>query len=296
MYALIRQFCIYEDDNKEYELGAILLNKLPRHIRSKIYDRTSTRVNLTPSALIHLLTDIVRKESTLQEMEPQDLNCRNRHVLHAVSKTNRQQQAIPLKTTHNTPTTAKCPFCRQTGHNSFTCPTYSTPNRRLVKKNGLCYNCLSRVHRTKDCLSTRTCSHCSKWHHTSLCFKHANSTGTSLSASPLHPEPRRTLSSRPLLDNQHTTLSQQSRARPPRQENIQTHFSEHFNKESSTPAISAQPTITLHGLQHQQHLVKSLLVCVEVQLFNPLDDSKEVRATALLDTGASQSYITNDLA
>ncbi|VDO24407.1 unnamed protein product [Heligmosomoides polygyrus] len=55
-----------------------------------------------------------------------------------------------------------------------------------------------------------------------------------------------------------------------------THFSEHFNKESSTPAISAQPTITLHGLQHQQHLVKSLLMCVEVQLFNPLDDSKEM--------------------
>ncbi|VDO54016.1 unnamed protein product, partial [Heligmosomoides polygyrus] len=37
-------------------------------------------------------------------------------------------------------------------------------------------------------------------------------------------------------------------------------------------------------------------MCAEVKLFNPNDRSKEIRTTALLDTGASQSYITNELA
>ncbi|EYC37576.1 hypothetical protein Y032_0779g2291 [Ancylostoma ceylanicum] len=69
MYAQIRQFCTYEDDSREYGLGAILLNKLPRHVRSRIYDKTKNQANLTPTALIQLLTDIVRKETTLREME-----------------------------------------------------------------------------------------------------------------------------------------------------------------------------------------------------------------------------------
>ena len=37
-----------------------------------------------------------------------------------------------------------------------------------VKENQLCYNCLSRGHKTKDCKSSHRCHKCSKHHHTSL--------------------------------------------------------------------------------------------------------------------------------
>uniref|UniRef100_A0A0N4XAP5 DUF1758 domain-containing protein n=1 Tax=Haemonchus placei TaxID=6290 RepID=A0A0N4XAP5_HAEPC len=69
MFSLVRQFCNGGDDSKETALGALLLNKLPVRVRGQIYDRTSNSHNVTPSELPHLLTDIVRKDSTLFEIE-----------------------------------------------------------------------------------------------------------------------------------------------------------------------------------------------------------------------------------
>ncbi|KAK5985435.1 hypothetical protein GCK32_016974 [Trichostrongylus colubriformis] len=66
-------------DSKEITLGAILLNKLPRYVRSRIYDRTGNTHNLTPSELLDVLTDIVHKESTLQEIE---YHCKRIHQQH----------------------------------------------------------------------------------------------------------------------------------------------------------------------------------------------------------------------
>ncbi|VDP42707.1 unnamed protein product [Heligmosomoides polygyrus] len=73
MFALTRQLCAYEDDAKETALGVILINKLPRRIRSQIYDKTGNSHNLTPMELMHILTEIVHKEATLQEI---DFHCR----------------------------------------------------------------------------------------------------------------------------------------------------------------------------------------------------------------------------
>ncbi|RCN45768.1 peptidase family A16 [Ancylostoma caninum] len=69
MYALVRQFTTYEDDSEEYALGAILLNKLPCRVRSRIYDEGKNQQNLVPTELLKILTRIVRKETTLDEME-----------------------------------------------------------------------------------------------------------------------------------------------------------------------------------------------------------------------------------
>ncbi|EYC04282.1 hypothetical protein Y032_0089g2328 [Ancylostoma ceylanicum] len=60
MFALVRQFTTYEDDSKEYALGAILLNKLPRRIRSRIHDEDKNQENLVPTELLRILTKIVR--------------------------------------------------------------------------------------------------------------------------------------------------------------------------------------------------------------------------------------------
>ncbi|KIH67021.1 hypothetical protein ANCDUO_02649 [Ancylostoma duodenale] len=49
MFSLTCQFCIYEDDSKEVALGAILLNKFPCHLRSKIYDKIGSADNLSAS-------------------------------------------------------------------------------------------------------------------------------------------------------------------------------------------------------------------------------------------------------
>ncbi|VDL77601.1 unnamed protein product [Nippostrongylus brasiliensis] len=89
MFALIRQFTTYEDDSKEYALGAILLNKLPRHIRSRIYHPSGNSENLVPTELLHILTRIVRKETTLEEMEDRSNYSSNIHVNAAILSNNK---------------------------------------------------------------------------------------------------------------------------------------------------------------------------------------------------------------
>ncbi|KAK6030023.1 peptidase family A16 [Ostertagia ostertagi] len=294
MFALIRQFCTYEDDNKEYGLGAVLLNKFPRHIRSKIYDKTSNQTNLTPSALIRILTDIVKKESTLHEMEPQYNEYSNNNVFHVVNDPNRGTPSFRTKATNNSRKTIRCRFCMKSGHSPFNCHVYPTPKSRIeaVKKLRLCYNCLSSLHHTKNCTSKRTCSYCAKRHHTSLCLKRA--TGRAIlpnnSTRSNREEERRPYQGR--------TSQDRSTSQPLTTHARRNDFHAHFNEQDNiAPDINTttDSAIILHNADDTPRM-KPLLMCAEVQLFNPLDTSKEVRATALLDTGASQSYITNELA
>ncbi|KAJ1361494.1 hypothetical protein KIN20_020757 [Parelaphostrongylus tenuis] len=72
MFALVRQLsqATGADDSREITLGAILLNKLPARIRSLVYDKTSHSHNVTPTELLNLLTDIIRKEAVMDVMEP----------------------------------------------------------------------------------------------------------------------------------------------------------------------------------------------------------------------------------
>lgn len=293
MYALIRQFCTYEDDSKEYGLGAILLNKLLRHVRSRIYDRTNNQDNLTPSELVHLLTDIVRKESTLREMEFPELNSSERYVFHA----HRSHQPTKMRKPHAasiTPTfqVKRCKFCSKTNHNSFNCDVYKTPSERIliVRRNRLCYNCLADNHLTKDCRSKKTCSHCSKRHHTSLCL-----TYSSRSSIPGRIEGgnQSTSERTPFSQVQEQHIRRRSQ-QPAQSHRSQVHFSEQLPTESTTPNLS-ELAATLHVSQSTK-TVKPPLMCTDVVLFNPTNTDKEVCVPVLLDTGASQSYITNDLA
>ncbi|KIH44986.1 zinc knuckle, partial [Ancylostoma duodenale] len=152
-------------DSKEYGLGAILLNKLPRYVRSRIYDKTNKQANLTPTALIRLLTDIVRKESTLREMEFQEPDSTSRYTYHVIRN---QTQMIRSKKLTPSFRQKRCNSCSKMNHNSFNCQTYKNASERIqvAKNNHLCFNCLSGNHLTKDCTSKKTCSHCSKRHHT----------------------------------------------------------------------------------------------------------------------------------
>ncbi|KAK5977275.1 Tas retrotransposon peptidase A16 [Trichostrongylus colubriformis] len=291
MFALIRQFCTYEDDNKEYGLGAILLNKLPRHIRSKIYDKTFNQTNLTPSALVRILTDIVKKETTLLEMEPQDSNYEDRHVFHVVSDKHQGMPTFRTKPTRKSTTTTRCPLCQKYDHLSFNCHVYPSAKSRIeaVKKLHLCYNCLSKAHFTKNCTSKRTCSYCSKRHHSSLCSKQRYSPDDSTKFSK-----QRGRRSQRQQDPQHHA-TRQSKPNHPRQKEFHAHFNEQ-NVSNPDAAPVADSTVTLHNTTEPQRQRNPLLMCAAVRLFNPLDESKEVRAIALLDTGASQSYITMELA
>ncbi|KAL6731267.1 hypothetical protein Aduo_002147 [Ancylostoma duodenale] len=201
MFALIRQFANGNDDSKGTGLGAILLNKLPLRVRSEIYDKTANSHNLSPSELLHLLTDIVRKDTTLHEMSfharsttPQD----QYQTFHASSKV-RNKRAPPNVIRKNRQQFKPCSFCKAAKHLPINCHVFSTPQRRIqyVRDNNLRYNCLSNKHFTRECTSRRVCIFCAKRHHSSLCSRQdRQKPRTSNSLSPRHPPERQSPTNR----------------------------------------------------------------------------------------------------
>ncbi|XP_065085937.1 uncharacterized protein LOC135707944 [Ochlerotatus camptorhynchus] len=65
----------------------------------------------------------------------------------------------------------KCDFCGK-GHPNFACPDLKaiTVQERLakVRERNVCFNCLRRGHRGKDCTSEKTCNKCKRCHHSLL--------------------------------------------------------------------------------------------------------------------------------
>lgn len=63
-----------------------------------------------------------------------------------------------------------CGLCLETGHHATACrkPMNLETRRATVRKNGLCYRCLSANHRSRDCVATE-CKKCLRGHHSSLC-------------------------------------------------------------------------------------------------------------------------------
>ncbi|ETN73484.1 hypothetical protein NECAME_13519 [Necator americanus] len=185
MYSLTRQFCSYEDDTKELALGAILLNKLRPHVRSKVYDKTGNSHNLTPTELLRVLTEVVHKEATLQEIE---FHCKRTQRLRedgyvSLQKSPKKKLQETSRHSDRTLWTQKvrsppmvnskprsCVFCESKQYTVFSCTQYPTPKIRvqITRDKKICFNCFSSRHRTKECTSKRYCQTCSKRHHTSF--------------------------------------------------------------------------------------------------------------------------------
>nr|CDJ83931.1 Protein of unknown function DUF1759 and Protein of unknown function DUF1758 domain containing protein [Haemonchus contortus] len=310
MFSLVRQFCNGGDDSKETALGALLLNKLPLRVRSQIYDKTGNSHNVTPSELLQLLTDIVRKDSTLFEIEYHSKQSPQLSNLHQsfLAKEGRQSNKPRLPPR---PSTAKgkmkrCQFCNSTFHTSTNCNIFQTPKQRSeqAKIRRLCYNCLSNRHSTKECTSRFLCTFCSKKHHSSLCFQMTSKklggipptakqkTPSSVTRHPSRLQSHTVQMTAPQLD---VPVVSENRCQISNQPDNQdpTDSSEHPLSPGEYNISQLQTVSTHHSTQHS---LQATLMCATVRLFNPSDPSKEVTATAFLDSGSSKSYITAELA
>ncbi|CAJ0602618.1 unnamed protein product [Cylicocyclus nassatus] len=311
MYSLVRQFCNGTDDSSEKALGALLLNKLPPHVRSQIYDRTQHDHNVSPTELLHLLTNIVRKESTLSEM---NFYSKQQHPSfhQGAYVANKQSQSTRLKPT-GTRHPQNCSFCNSSNHSSLNCPKYATPRQRSeeARKRRLCYNCLSPHHNTRDCPSKFRCRICARKHHTSLC----TSSRSQSPSRPTQPTSRQdthrgrkeyTRHSIPRPEIQHGKPYSPNTS-PSRRHNRTVHFDlahsaiidnqPSSETEQSVPTISSEDTLTNVTFMSNETSNRPIpLMCAEVKLFNPDDSSHHVTVTAFLDSGSSISYITDELA
>ncbi|KAK5981418.1 RTR1-type domain-containing protein [Trichostrongylus colubriformis] len=316
MFALIRQFTNGNDDSNETALGAILINKLPARVKSRIYDMTGHSHNLSPSELLRLLTDIVRKEATLFEMDhhsrPHQLPPSQHHGFFTATrpKAYRQTQAMrpdrQAQAIRRGQKTRPCSYCNR-NHLPISCDSFATPHQRSrrVKELRLCFNCLSGKHSTKDCRSKRTCKFCSKRHHSSLCFsqlqpsQHGKTSAQGQYATAPTSHPLRTQPHQQSVNVAHVPSD------VPLYSRIQQHqqIVNVAHTPSGVPPRSpcdnndiGDAICTSITPPRQRSNSQTVLMCTPVRLFNPTDHSLEITVEAFLDSGSSQTYITEELA
>lgn len=162
VYALTRQFCAFEDDSKEIAFGAILLKKIPRHKCGVIYDKIGNSRNLTPTELRQILTGIVHKEATLQEIKlhcktaqhpgkDESVSLHKSHRKKAQDGNRSSRYSTAMKRIQPTLANPKiCSFYESSQHLALTCPQSPTPKLLAqIKDKRPCFKCLSSKHRTK---------------------------------------------------------------------------------------------------------------------------------------------------
>lgn len=73
----------------------------------------------------------------------------------------------------------KCVYCSDVTHRSSECQKISTVDERkqFLAKKKLCFNCATPNHRAAECFSKKTCLHCHKRHHSSICDREQTDSG-----------------------------------------------------------------------------------------------------------------------
>ncbi|KAK6018244.1 peptidase family A16 [Ostertagia ostertagi] len=333
MLRLVRQYTAITPDSPEFGLGALLYNKLPRFVKARIYDITGGQKNLTPSELMTLLAEIVRKESTLRQIDASTTS----HQLsyHISTKFGRQSQAPPerhlgnrsYRTTSSLDSTRSCPFCKRSSHSAIYCRTVKSPQerRKFAKASKMCLKCLQQGHRTILC-NRPPCHQCQYHHHPALCFKTVNpgSSFVTQNRTPSHHRPHpnrsppnptpypnigetthRTRTNPATPDPTNTNPTQRGPTRPSQQ----IHFSneitpiptptkppEHPETNESPSTYTASQCIDDISGNTSSSEAPVLLMCTTITLMNPNDNSKKVDTVAFLDSGSSHTYITTEIA
>ncbi|ETN81650.1 Tas retrotransposon peptidase A16 [Necator americanus] len=250
--------------------------------------KTSNSHNLSPSQLLRVLTDIVRKDTTFFEMEyhsRQNSAPENQyHGFHVISRTRTQRT---MRTPPSKVRSKTCPLCKRNNHAPIECDVFPTAQQRnkQAREQHLCYNCLSERHSTKECPSKRSCKFCMKRHHSSLCFTQRQLRQQNARAAPTQNKERHATATQPFRMRRNFVNVAET--------NTEDFIPETRPDENNTTAMTCTSVSpTAHGLSSSQ----SILMCTMVKVFNPLDMSKETTALAFLDSGSSHSYITDELA
>ncbi|XP_070548743.1 uncharacterized protein [Ptychodera flava] len=149
------------DDTFGDLLIPIILEKLPANVRKQISrdkgDEAWTLTSLRESIQREIEAD--RAGETTIDFE---LDLTDQPPATAAFLTTTRQKA---------PKPQHCAFCKKTGHKPTDCTVVTDKTRRLeiVKRDKLCFNCLSGTHRVSDCKSKFKCQVCKRKHHTAIC-------------------------------------------------------------------------------------------------------------------------------
>ena len=160
----------------------------------------------------------------------------------------------------------RCVLCPNQNHALYSCHRFKKMSFdqkiTVVKKYGLCFNCLSRGHSVSNCPSAHSCYVCHEKHHT-LMHKPKRSTPTNSSSSNVTPTVRvpRTASNS-ILDNVAST------------------------------STGANPTVVNRQVFHTSHNSRVLL---STAMVNIIHEGNSYPVRALIDPASEASFITEHL-
>ncbi|XP_055622293.1 uncharacterized protein LOC129765881 [Toxorhynchites rutilus septentrionalis] len=172
-----------------------LLDKCNNHVESLEYLKQEL-IGVSELMVIYLLTSALDKATRKhweQTMKPGELpnynltisflksqcqvleRCENAHYPSYPKKTITTTKGVSHRsyaaTSIQEPPTDKCDFCSEQ-HRNFQCNKLNAMSAsekiEKVRSAGVCFNCLRKGHRSKECPSPRSCRKCQRRHHTQL--------------------------------------------------------------------------------------------------------------------------------
>ena len=251
-------------DLKQYGpfLNPMIMRKLPEQIRLAV-----TKEIRNEEWELNKILDIIKKELEAREQ------CAHINS-HSKSVADGRQNKNNLPTTASflsNDTKVTCSFCKN-HHLSAKCNIVTDPIRRkqMLSKQGRCFVCLRKWHRSVDCKSNIYCFICKQRHHTAICEY-------SKPASDVRPNTAN--------DNEFTahTANQGSRSRA--------------NQSNFTP-IQKQGNLSLPESTMTMHIntkTSILLQTAKGFISPPADPQRSEIARLIFDTGSKHSYISAKL-
>ncbi|XP_078374406.1 uncharacterized protein LOC144657946 [Oculina patagonica] len=161
--------------SKEYGslLIPVIMSKLPSEIRIEIARKSSDDV-----WKIEELLEIIKKELEAREASEE---IKASDFTRKPTLPNHTPYKIPGTPTSSTflsnqgsqgggKFTIRCAYCEEF-HYSASCPNVVDPVKRkeILQRKHRCFICLKVGHRSSECQTTKTCRHCNKRHHQSIC-------------------------------------------------------------------------------------------------------------------------------
>nr|CAD2187996.1 unnamed protein product [Meloidogyne enterolobii] len=176
-------------ENIEHEqLILEIESKMPKRILSEIYRKKRTEIGWNLKKMLKFLDDYLKLEEDVyrihkdfeidnkEDTDYRNKNIKQRHKMHATAmyytKETQNNQVKHLKFSENK-SAHKCIFCDKT-HWENKCSTYNSKEKRIerVKQLNICFKCLGRGHKSKDCKKQIICYSCKKvGHNSAFCVK-----------------------------------------------------------------------------------------------------------------------------
>ncbi len=253
-------------DLKEYGpfLNPMVMSKLPDEVRLAV-----TKQIKNEEWELGRILEIIKADLTARE-QCAHLNAKGNYTVQSRPNRNAFPTTAALLNNENRVT---CSFCKN-HHLSAKCTVVTDPAQRkqILLKQGQCFVCLKKGHRSRECKSNVYCFICKQRHHQAICDSARPTLGEA--RSPMRNTPNVTQQVQRNLNQNSPTVNQANQPSP---------------RSIGTPPVTQTMTM------HVQSRTSILLQTARGYISSPTNPNSEKISRLIFDTGSKHSYISANL-